>query len=235
MTKPQQGARQLNGMVEYDGAGSEPLMGYLARPADEGPAPAVIVIQEWWGLNDHIKDVTDRFAAEGFVALAPDLYHGQVTTEPDEARKLVMELDFPAAVGEIRSAIDFLQAQDYVAGPKVGVTGFCMGGGLTMQTALVEEDCGAAVAFYGTPPDAEQGANLKAPLMGHFGEADGGIPVPKVEALFAAADEAGIENELYVYEGAPHAFFNDTRNSYREEAAKQAWERTLTWFGQYLS
>lgn len=113
------------------------------RGLNNGAHPAVIVLQEWWGLNEHIQDVARRLAREGYVALAPDLYKGQVATEPDEARKLVMELDMPAAVQEIGSAADFLLAQDYVSGEQVGVMGFCMGGGLVLQSALARSGHGA--------------------------------------------------------------------------------------------
>ncbi|RME61001.1 MAG: dienelactone hydrolase family protein [Caldilineae bacterium] len=220
--------------VSYPDRDGETLNGYLARPGDGTPAPGVIVIQEWWGLNDHIRDVTRRFAAAGYTALAPDLYHGAVATEPDEARKLVMELDMAEAVAEIGQAIDFLLAQEYTAGDKVGVVGFCMGGRLVLMTALENDNLGATVAFYGSPLTPEQAPGVKAPLQGHYGAEDGGIPVDAVKAMGAALDEAGIPNEIYVYEGAPHAFFNDTRSSYRPEAAAAAWERTLAWFQQYL-
>ncbi len=221
-------------MVDYEDADGEILMGYLARPETEAPAPAIIVIQEWWGLNEHIKDIARRFAREGYVALAPDLYHGVVATEPDEARKLVMELDMAEAVSEIQRGIDYLQGQAYVAGPQVGVVGFCMGGGLTLQTALAEEDLGAGVAFYGRPLEPDQAGNVKGPIMGHFGAEDGGIPVEEVQAMDEAFDAANIENEIYIYEGAPHAFFNETRDSYRPEAAEEAWARTLSWFNTHL-
>jgi carboxymethylenebutenolidase len=222
------------GMVEYAGPDGETLMGYLARPAGSDPRPAVIVLQEWWGLNEHIKDVTRRFANAGYVALAPDLYKGQVATEPDEARKLVMELDMAAAVEEIGSAIEFLLGQEYVAGDKAGVVGFCMGGRLALMTALADENVGAAVPFYGQPLTPEEAAGVKAPVLGLYGAEDQGIPVADVEAMGAALTAAGIDNEIHVYAGAPHAFFNDTRQSYRPEAAADAWERTLGWFGKYL-
>lgn len=224
----------LTEAVDYEDTDGETLMGYLARPEGDEARPAIIVIQEWWGLNEHIKDVTRRFAQEGFVALAPDLYHGVVATEPDEARKLVMELDMAEAVSEIQRAIDFLQGQAYVAGPQVGVVGFCMGGGLVLQTALAEEDLGAGVVFYGSPLSPEEAPNVNGPIMGHYGADDGGIPVDAVNAMDAAFDEAGIENEIYIYEGAPHAFFNDTRDSYRPEAVAEAWPRTLEWFRTHL-
>ena len=222
------------GVVEYPDTDDEALMGYLAYQSGGDPKPAVIVIQEWWGLNDHIKDVTDRFAAEGFVALAPDLYKGQVATEPDEARKLVMELDMPEAVKEIQQAIAYLQAQDYVSGDKVGVVGFCMGGGLVLQTALQEEDLGAGVVFYGSPLSPEEAAGVNGPIMTFIGTEDR-IPVSEVEAMHGAFTDAGIENEYHVYDGAQHAFFNETRaDSYSEEASADAWPKTLAWFRQYL-
>ena len=223
------------GMVEYSDSDGETLMGYLAQPEGEGPAPAVIVLQEWWGLDDHIKDVTDRFAAEGFVALAPDLYHGVSTTEPDEARKLVMALDMDEAVREIQQAVDYLLAQDFVAGDSVGLVGFCMGGRLVLATSLVEDNLGATVAFYGSPLSPEQAPEVKAPLLGLYGSADQGIPVDSVQAMGDALQAAGVEHEIHVYEGAQHAFFNDTRASYDAEAAADAWTRTLEWFRSRLA
>ena len=131
------------GPVEYPGPDGEVLTGYLARPEGTGPWPALIVLQEWWGLNEHIMDVARRFALEGYVVLAPDLYKGQVATEPNEARKLVMELDMAAAVEEIQSGIDYLLAQETVAGEQVGVTGFCMGGRLALADGAGRCRCGA--------------------------------------------------------------------------------------------
>jgi carboxymethylenebutenolidase len=220
--------------VQYPGPKGEMLIGYLAHPADEGARPAVIVIQEWWGLNDHIRDVTRRFAQEGFVALAPDLYHGVVVSEPDEARKMVMELDMSQAIREIRQAVDFLQTRADVAGPKVGIVGFCMGGRLVLHTARVEPDLAAAVTFYGTPLTAEEAAEVKAPILGLYGTQDAGNPIANVRAMEKALNEAGIENSIRIYEGAQHAFFNDTRASYHPEAAADAWKRTVAWFRGHL-
>ncbi len=221
-------------MVEYEDSDGEKLMGYLARPAGNESKPAVVVIQEWWGLDEHIKDVARRFAEQGYVALAPDLYHGVVATEPDEARKLVMELDMAEAVKEIQRGIDFLQAQAYVAGPKVGVVGFCMGGGLVLQTALTEADLAAGVVFYGRPLEPDQAGQVKAPILGLYGRNDQGIPVDAVEAMHAAFNEANVQNEVHIYDGAGHAFFNNTRDSYNQQAASDAWQRALTWFGERL-
>lgn len=225
-------------MIEYAGPEGEMLPGYLARPDDGEPHPGVIVLQEWWGLNEHIKDVARRVAQQGYVVLAPDLYKGQVATEPDEARKLVMELDMPAAVQEIGSGADYLRAQDFVSGEKVGVMGFCMGGGLALQAARSDADTGrygAAIAFYGSPLAPEEAAAVKAPILGLYGADDGGIKVADVQKMQEALTAAGVENEFQIYQGAPHAFFNDTRESYRPEAAADAWQRTLAWLGKYLS
>lgn len=223
------------GVVEYPDTDDETLMGYLARQEGADPQPGVVVIQEWWGLNEHIEDVTRRFAREGFVALAPDLYHGTVVSEPDEARKLVMELDMQEAVREIQQAIAFLLEQDYVAGPDVGIVGFCMGGGLVLQTALTEEDLGAVVAFYGQPLSPEQADEVTAPVLGLYGAEDSGIPVDSVRTMESALEEAGIENEFHIYEGAGHAFFNDTGQSYHPDAAADAWPRALDWFRNHLA
>jgi carboxymethylenebutenolidase len=222
----------LTESVSYGSDGS--LSGYMARPDSAEPLPAVVVIQEWWGLNEHIRDVARRFATQGFVALAPDLYDGVSTTEPDEAQKLAMDLDRVAAVQEIDQAASFLQAQTYVAGEQVGVVGFCMGGGLALEAGRVSETVGAVVAFYGRPLEPPQAAEIQAPVLGLYGAEDGGIPVTDVEAMEAALNDAGIANELHIYDGAGHAFFNDTRESYRPEAAEDAWQRTLTWFNEHL-
>lgn len=223
------------GMVEYPDQDGETLMGYLARPTGDESKPTVVVIQEWWGLNDHIKDVARRFAEAGYVALAPDLYHGVVVSEPNEARKLVMELDMAEAVKEIQQGITYLLDQEFVAGDQVGIVGFCMGGGLALQTGVASEDLGAIVAFYGSPLKPDQAAEVKAPVLGLYGAADQGIPVDAVHTMGEALTAAGIENEINVYDGAQHAFFNDTRaESYNADAAADAWEKTLAWFGSHL-
>ena len=232
--EPMEEAMGTGEMVTYPDRDGEELTGYLARPAGDGPAPAVVVIQEWWGLNDHIKDLADRFAAEGFVALAPDLYKGQVATEPDEARKLVMELDMMEAVAEIDQAMAFLLDQEYVSGDKAGVVGFCMGGGLALQAAVNSDRVGASVPFYGTLLEPDQAALVKAPVQAHYGTADR-FDLAALEAMGQIIeDEAGQPSEVYIYEEAPHAFMNDTSESYRPEAAAEAWERTLTWFRTHL-
>ncbi len=210
--------------------------GYLAQPADGQPHPGVVVIQEWWGLVPHIKDVAERFAREGFVALAPDLYHGQAAEEPDEARKLAMALDAQRAVQEIAAAARYLKKMPNVAPSKVGVVGWCMGGGLSLSTAAHHADLiGAAVAFYGRPLTAGDTAKLEVPVLGLYAEHDHGIPVEAVHAFAAEMDKQQVPHEVHIYPGASHAFFNDTRPQiYHAEAAQDAWQKTLVWFRKYL-
>lgn len=210
--------------------------GYLARPDDEAQHPGLVVIQEWWGLLPHIKDVAERFARAGFVALAPDLYHGQKAEEPDEAQKLAMALDRERAVAEILAAAHHLQEMDQVALKKIGVVGWCMGGGLSLSAAASSEgEIGAAVAFYGRPLSADDTAKIEAPVLGLYGEEDAGIPVEDVRAFEEELKAHQIPHEIHVYEGAQHAFFNDTRQAYHPEAAQDAWEKTLAWFRRHLA
>lgn len=220
-------------MVEFAAnGGSAP--GYLAHP--DGDAPGVVVIQEWWGLNDHIKDVTERFAQAGYAALAPDLYRGQVATEPDEARKLAMELQFPEAIKDIQGAVDYLLAQPFVQPKKVGIVGFCMGGRLVGQFVANGKNLSAAVAFYGVPAlsDADA-AQVGVPLLAIYGETDRAFPPDLIRENDRKLEAAGKTYHIVVYEGAPHAFFNDTRpHIYQPYAAEAAWGETLRWFEQYL-
>ncbi len=218
-------------IVTYPGPEQE-LMGYLTYQEGDTPRATIIVIQEWWGLNDHIKDVADRFAREGYIALAPDLYHGVVTTEPDEARKQVMELGMRDAVGELQSAIDYLKGKSFVNG-RFGATGYCMGGGLVFQLAANSTDLSAAIPYYGNPVSSEEAQNISAPTLSFLGTLDG-IPAFAYEAVHAVLEENGIANKFQQYEGAQHAFFNDTRPSYDEASATDSWSQSLAWFGEYL-
>ena len=220
-------------MIDIDSNGST-VPGYLCRPSGDGASPGVIVLQEWWGLEPHIKDIAERYARAGFVALAPDLYHGNVTAEPDEARKLAMGMDKERAIKEIASSVRYLKGQSYVNG-KVGTVGYCMGGGLSITAACKVQEVDAAVIYYGASPSAEDLAKVTVPVLGLYGGADGGVPVSTATALSEALEKNGTPYEVHIYGGAPHAFFNDTRESYREEAANDSWERTLTFFQKNLS
>ena len=224
-------------VVTYGQSGDQAFSGYLALPEASGLLPGVILIQEWWGLDGHIKAVANRLAGEGFAVLAPDLYHGAVATEPDEARKLVMALDQAAALQEILQAGDFLlNLKDQVRGPAVGITGFCMGGGLALQAAASGDPrVGAVAAWYGKPLDAAGAAAVTCPVLGFYGGLDTGIPVADVTAMEDALTAAGATVEVHVYPDAGHAFFNDSRASgYNEAAAKDAWPRLVAWFGEHL-
>lgn len=222
-------------MVTFASNGST-APGYLAKPEGAGPFPGVIVIQEWWGLEEHIKDIARRFAAEGFVALAPDLYHGRIATEPDEARKLVMAMQMDVALRDIQGGIDYLKGLPAVSPKKIGVTGFCMGGSLTLRAAARSADVGAAAPFYAggiqnLTPDAHK---IQAPVFAAFGETDDGIPLDKVEEFRQELARQGKDAEVKVYPGAPHSFFNDTRPSYRPEASADAWQHVLALFRRAL-
>lgn len=208
---------------------------YLAQPDDAAKHPALVVIQEWWGLVPHIKDVAERFAREGFIALAPDLYHGQVAAEPDEARKLAMALDRTRAVNEVLAAVAYLKSLDATAPKKVGIVGWCMGGGLALSTAAQGDSIGAVVAFYGRPLDSNDTAKLRVPVLGLYAEHDHGIPPDAARAFEAELQKHGMPHEIHIYPGVEHAFFNDTRpHIYNRAAAEDAWQKTLAWFRKYL-
>jgi len=210
-------------------------MGYVARPADAAPHPAVVVIQEWWGLDGHIKSIADRFAGEGFIALAPDLYHGNIATEPDEARKLVMNMNREQAIKDLLGAVRHLQGIPEVAPKKVACIGFCMGGSMTLALAAATPDVAAAAPFYaGFQPPADEIAKIQAELFCAFGADDGGIPLDNVRKFEATLKSTGRNAVVKMYDGAPHSFFNDTRDSYRPEAADDAWQRSLALFRRVL-
>jgi carboxymethylenebutenolidase len=217
-------------MVEFPSNGGTGT-GYLATP-EAGAGLGLVVIQEWWGLVPHIKDVCDRFAAEGFTALAPDLYRGTQTTEPDEAGKLLMTLNLDQAAKDMGGAVDFLKQSDRVRGEGVGVTGFCMGGGLALMLAAQRpDDVKAGVAFYGFIPWESahpDWSKLQASVLGHYAELDEFFSPDKARELEATLNGLGKDVELHFYDGAHHAFFNDTRPEvYDEQAASTAWVRTL--------
>ena len=221
--------------VNFPANGSEGT-GYLARPGDSGRHPGVIVIQEWWGLDGHIRDVAERFAREGFIALAPDLYHGRTATEPDEARKLVMAMNREQAVKDVLGAIDHLLSLDGVAPKKLGCIGFCMGGSLTLAAAAASPSIAAAAPFYpGMQPDRARIGQIQAEMFCAFGSEDPGIPPEKVREFEENLAATGRKGTVRVYEGAHHSFFNDSKPSYHPDAATDAWEHTLALFHRVLA
>jgi carboxymethylenebutenolidase len=220
--------------VEFPSNGHT-CQGYFAAP-ESGKGPAVVVIQEWWGLVDHIQDVVERFAAAGFVAIAPDLYHGKTTTSPDEATKMLMELDAERAVQEIAGAGSYLLQRPECTSSKYAVIGFCMGGALAQYAATKDaEHVGAAASFYGgfkkIAPDWEK---LQAAILLIYGEKDKGVPAESGRELHEKLQKLGKDAELVVYPDADHAFFNDTRPNYNPEAAADAWSKTLELFRRSL-
>jgi len=204
--------------------------GYLAKP-ESGTGPGLVVIQEWWGLDDHIADIVDRFAKEGFVALAPDLFGGKVAHDTDEAGALMEQLPADRAARDLGGAVDYLLADESVTSSKVGAVGFCMGGGFVLQLAAQQGDkIGAAVPFYGVGagvPDEFSG--ITAPVQGHYGEQDAFYPVDKAreqEQQMRRETKGDVE---FFYYPAGHAFHNDKdrMGTYDAESAKLAWQRTV--------
>jgi carboxymethylenebutenolidase len=208
--------------------------GELALPPGEGKAPGLVIIQEWWGLNAHIRDLVDRFAAAGFVALAPDLYHGSVTTDPAEAQALMQKLDGQQAMGDIYGTIHALLGLERVNG-NVGITGFCLGGAYSFAAIANFPELGAAVPFYGIPPaDHADYTKVRAPIQAHFASRDTWASPAAAEGIKQQIDAQGKTMELHVYE-ADHAFFNNTRHDvYNPEAAKLAWDRAITFLHRHL-
>jgi carboxymethylenebutenolidase len=205
--------------------------GYLALPPSN-QGPGIVVVQEWWGLVPHIKDLCDRFAQNGFLALAPDLYHGKTTVEAEEANHLLQNLDWGRATIEITGAVRHLRGQGC---PKVGVVGFCMGGALSM-IAAAKAGVDAAVSFYGFPPQGPPRGQTCPPSLVLFGENENFFPVPDAKAWVEEQKKAGVDSDIVIYPGAGHAFFNDQRpEAYHAMAAKDAWNRTLRHFRKHLT
>ncbi len=218
----------MGSMIEFPSNGGT-ATGYLAMPESGGGVP-LVVIQEWWGLVPHIQDVCDRFAAEGFVALAPDLFRGEKTTEPDEAGKLMMALNIAQAAKDMGGAV--AEVAGIANGSRVGVTGFCMGGGLAMVLACQRPDLvKACVPWYGVIPWPEAQPDwsaLDAPVLGHFAENDAFFGPEAVAELDAKLAALGKDAELIVHPGVDHAFFNDTRPEvYDAATSASCWAQTV--------
>jgi len=222
-------------MVEFQGgSGAKKTAGFLARPKDVGKHPAVIVIHEIWGVVDHIKDVSRRLAKEGYVALAVDLF-GRPVSSLEEARKLREELSEDRIMGDLNGAFKYLQSLEYVQPKRIGSIGFCMGGGLSLLLACHNKELAAAVVFYGrNPTPIDLVKNVQCPILGNYAGADMAIKEADISLLKDTLTRYGKVFDVKIYPGAPHAFFNDTRESYRGEAAKDAWKRTLDFYNKYL-
>ncbi|HEX2164441.1 MAG TPA: dienelactone hydrolase family protein [Thermoanaerobaculia bacterium] len=225
--------------VTYATVGGREATGYLAFPAGaelrpDDHLPGLVLIHEWWGLNDNVETMARMFARHGYQALAVDLYGGEVADDPERARALTQSVDQAAALDNLRQAVDYLS--DDLGAPRVGVLGWCFGGGWSLQAALaMPDDLDAAVVYYGRlvtePAELEP---LAAPLLGIFGGEDSSIPVDQVRRFESALDEMGKDAEVHVYEGAGHAFANPSGDAYQPEASRDAWEKTLAFLEQHL-
>jgi carboxymethylenebutenolidase len=214
---------------------------YLAEEQAKTKRPAIIVVQEWWGLNDHVKDIARRYAREGYVAIAPDLYSrlgNQVVpnSNPDQAGKLMNSLKQEDGLKDLRATIAYLKTVPEVDAGRIGVTGFCMGGSYALMLPCVSADIKAAVPFYGQVPSPDAPLQkLASPVLYIYGEEDGWITKADVQRLATALKRYNKPGEIKTYPGAPHAFFNDTRKDvYKPAEAKDAWGRTLAFFKQHL-
>lgn len=210
--------------------------GYLKLPP-AGAGPGLIVLQEWWGINEHVRDVVDRFAKLGYVAFAPDLFHGKMATKPSDAERLMMSLHIEQTAADLKAAIDSLLGMEEVHSEKLGIVGFCMGGQLALFAACKHPEIGACIDFYGVHPNFKPDlTNLGCPLLGLFGEKDTFVCPDKVHDLSAALKEAKKTYTFHTFEGAGHAFFNDTREeAYDEESAVHSWEMCKKFLNRHIT
>lgn len=200
-------------------------IGFYAQPADDGEYPGVVMIHEWWGLNENIRLMAEQLAGQGYKVLAVDLYDGSVAGTPDEARKLVTSIDQAEANKNLQAAVEFLREEN---ASKVGSLGWCFGGGQSMQLAVSGADLDATVIYYGNVvSDEEQLQSIQWPVLGIFGAEDQAIPVDSVRAFEVAANDVGIDNEIHIYPGVGHAFANPSGGNYAPEETMDAWEKTL--------
>ena len=214
------------------------LKAFVAEPAGAESSPAAIVVQEWWGLNEHIRDVARRLAREGYFAIAPDLYSRQghrVATEPNGAAQLMGGLKKPDGIADLQTTVQWLRAQKETRSTRIGITGFCMGGSYALLLPCESAEIAAAAPFYGEIPPDEKLAHLGCPIFYAYGENDGWIQRADVDRLAATLKKLDKRGEVKIYRGCSHGFFNDTRaDVYRPDEAKDAWERTLKLFAANL-
>ncbi|HVS15096.1 MAG TPA: dienelactone hydrolase family protein [Thermoanaerobaculia bacterium] len=217
--------------VEY----ADGVSGYLAQPQDGGDGlPGILVIHEWWGLNENIEAMTRRLAGEGYVALAVDLYEGVVATDRESAMAAMRDVDEAKALANLRAAHGFLQSEH--GATAVGVIGWCFGGGWSLNAGIaLGDDIAAAIVYYGRlTTDRDRLAQLNAPVLGLFGSEDSGIPVSSVRAFEEAMRQLGKDPAIHVYQGADHAFANPSGERYDAEAAEDAWQRTTAFLAEHL-
>jgi len=218
-------------------SGEEEIKGFLAQPEGKGPFPAIVVIQEWWGLNDWVKDNAKRLAEQGYVCLAPDLYRGKVTADPKVARQLIMGMPRDRALRDLKATVDALAANKKVDKERIGSLGWCMGGGLSLQLALNDERIKACALCYGAVvTSADKLKALNAPVLGIFGAEDRGIKPADVRKFEAALKEAGKKVErIHIFPNAGHGFMRSGKNpAYNADAAKEAWQEIDKFFARTL-
>jgi carboxymethylenebutenolidase len=218
-------------------SGNEQASGFLVTPEGKGPFPALVVVQEWWGVDDWMKDQARALANQGYVALAVDLYRGKVTARQEEAHQLMMGMPPERALGDLRAGYAYLQSLPTVRKDRIGVIGWCMGGGYALRLATVEPKLAAVVAYYGLPPtDPTRIAAIHAPVLGNYGAEDKGPSPEQARAFAAAMKKAGKTIDLKIYPGAGHAFanVNNPWGGYRKEAAADAWARTTAFLAKHL-
>jgi len=217
-------------------SGAETVTAYLAAPDSPGKHPAIIVIHEWWGLNDWAKEQAQKFAANGYVALAVDLYRGKLATTPDVAHELSRGLPPDRALRDLQAAFSYLAALPSVQPERIASAGWCMGGGYSIQLAVHEPRLAACIVNYGSlPTEAANLAAIKAPVLGNFGAEDRGITPESVRAFEAAMKAAGKSTDIKIYDGAGHAFENpNNKDGYRPDAAADAWQRMVTFLRAQL-
>jgi carboxymethylenebutenolidase len=217
-------------------SGDETVQGMLYTPAGKGPFPAIIVIHEWWGLNDWVKEQASKLSDQGYVALAVDLYRGKVATTPDEAHELMRGVPQDRAIRDLRAAFDFLKSEKNVKGDRIGSIGWCMGGGYSLDVALEEPTLAADVINYGHLAVEESSLKkINAPILGIFGGKDRGIPAEDVKKFEQALKQLGKKIEIVIYPEAGHAFENpNNKAGYRADDAADAWRRTISFLEKTL-
>jgi len=209
--------------------------GFLATPKDAGKHPGVLVIQEIWGLVENIKDITQRLAKEDYVALAVDLYDGKIVNSLEDGRSIREKISEDMMLKDIRAGFEYLKSLQNVKPSRIGSVGYCMGGGLSLRLACENSELAAAVVFYGrNPSPIDLVKNINCPILGNYAGEDRGITEADVSLLKDTLKKYGKTHDIKIYPGAPHGFFNDTRESYRPEAAKDAWQRVLNFYSKYL-
>jgi carboxymethylenebutenolidase len=228
-------AQSMGKMVSF-ASGSETASAYLAAPEGGGKHPAIVVIQEWWGLNDFVKGKADHFAKEGYVALAPDLYRGKVATDPDTAHQLMRGLPEDRAMRDLKGAVAVLRSRPDVDPKRIGAVGWCMGGGYSLSLALAEPTLAGAVIYYGRlVTDDAAIKSLQVPLLGNFGGQDKGIPPESVREFERKAKAAGKSVDFKIYPDAGHGFASSSDpNTFRADDAKDAYARTEKFFEKVL-